>query len=94
MNNAAVDIGVQGLFKFLLSILLDTSLGVELLVHVIISTFSFLRNFQLFFKVAAPIYIPTSKAQVFQFVTQHLFFLKEVIYFYMEGRKKERDVNI
>ena len=54
------------LFEYLFSIILNIYLGVGLLGHMVILCLTFWGIISLFYKVAAPFYIPTSNIQVFQ----------------------------
>lgn len=72
VNNVAMYIYVQ-VFEYLVSILLGTYLGVEMLGHVAILPLIFWGTFKLPSMEAAPFYIPTSHVWVFQFL--HIFII-------------------
>ena len=71
VNNATMNKGVELLFEPFLLLLLDIYPEVELLDHIVFLCLIFWGIIILFCRVVAPFYIPSSNAQVLQFL--HIF---------------------
>ena len=77
VNNAAINMGVQGSFQVSVFFSSDKWPEVELLDHMVVIFVTFWENSILFSIVTAPIYISTNGAQMFPF----LYILTNTCYF-------------